>query len=152
MPIVTAYEALGTNGLTSSLLETGAKAIFVDVHLLSTLLIVLESSRSLELQWIVLNDGGQVDSDSAAQEDLHNFTKAHSWFRVISFEELRRLGEDNPIESVPPDREDLCAIFYTSGSTGIPKGVPIKHKAVVASGKFFAPRIMLALLMLISDL
>lgn len=50
-----------------------------------------------------------------------------------SFEELRHLGEKNPVDPVHPSPEDLCCIMYTSGSTDVPKGVPIKHKAVIAA-------------------
>ena len=37
------------------------------------------------------------------------------------------------VDPVPPAPEDLCCIMYTSGSTGPPKGVPLKHKAVLAA-------------------
>lgn len=53
--------------------------------------------------------------------------------KVVSVDELEKLGKDNPFEPVPPKPDDLCCIMYTSGSTGDPKGVTIKHKAVVAA-------------------
>lgn len=139
MPIVTAYEALGTDGLKHSLLETGARAIFVDVHLLPTLTTTLKSNPSLELQWLIVNHGNHIDRNNAAFEDLDKLVETYPQFQIVNFEQLRQLGQDSPVDSVPPTREDLFAIYYTSGSTGTPKGVPIKHKAVIASSTPVCP-------------
>lgn len=38
-----------------------------------------------------------------------------------------------------PTSEDTAILMYTSGSTGIPKGVMISHKNIVASAKGMAP-------------
>ena len=134
---MTAYEALGKGGLLHSLLETGAKAIFVDVHLLSTLLFALELRYMPELKWIIYNGGDSLDGQGAIKDKVRNFNNVYPCFEILSFEELLCLGKDHPIDPVPPGLEDLCAIFYTSGSTGTPKGVPIKHKAVTSSGEPF---------------
>ena len=33
---------------------------------------------------------------------------------------------------MPPSPDDLCTIMYTSGTTGDPKGVLLKHSAALA--------------------
>jgi long-chain acyl-CoA synthetase len=54
--------------------------------------------------------------------------------KVISLDEVAKLGRQNPREAREPEPEDLCCIMYTSGSTGNPKGVMLSHKNIVAAG------------------
>jgi len=133
MPVVTAYDTLGEEGLRHSMVATGAKAIFLDPHLLPTLGNVLTEAK--EIRYVIWNSQNQVK-----QEHINNLKSAFSHITVISFKELEKLGRDNPSEPNPPTPEDLCCIMYTSGSTGTPKGVPLKHKALVAAGEFNPPQ------------
>ncbi|CAD6500006.1 BgTH12-04111 [Blumeria graminis f. sp. triticale] len=126
MPIVTAYDTLGEKGLEHSLKATRAKAIFLDPHLLKTLINPLKVAT--DIQHVIWNSQKEGNP-----EDIEALRKAHQHLTIISLEELRILGEDNPVAPVRPNPDDLCCIMYTSGSTGPPKGVPIKHKAVVAA-------------------
>ncbi|KAI1083569.1 long-chain-fatty-acid-CoA ligase 1 [Whalleya microplaca] len=126
MPIVTAYDTLGEEGLRYSMVATGAKAIFLDPHLLPTLGNVLKEAT--EVRYVIWNNQNQVK-----QEHMNNLKSSFPHIKVMSFKELERLGRDNPFDPVPPSPEDLCCIMYTSGSTGTPKGVPLKHKSLIAA-------------------
>lgn len=126
MPIVTAYDTLGEEGLRHSMVATGAKVIFLDPHLLPTLTTVLKDAS--EIRHVIWNSQNKVK-----QEHIDKLHATYPNVKVISFDELRKLGEDNPSDPVPPEPEDLCCIMYTSGSTGTPKGVPLKHRNVVAA-------------------
>ncbi|ROW09567.1 hypothetical protein VMCG_02657 [Cytospora schulzeri] len=126
MPIVTAYDTLGEEGLRHSMVATRAKAIFLDPHLLPTLTNVLKDAT--EIKYVIWNSQNELK-----KEHVDKLKAAYPNVEVISFDALRVLGEENPSEPVPPDAEDLCCIMYTSGSTGTPKGVPLKHRNVVAA-------------------
>jgi long-chain acyl-CoA synthetase len=128
MPIVTAYDTLGEEGLRYSMVATKAKAIFLDPHLLPTLTNVLPVATSV--QAVIWNNQHQVSPDH-----IDKLKASYPHITILSFEELRQLGEENPVDVVPPHAEDLCCIMYTSGSTGTPKGVPVTHKAVVSGGE-----------------
>ena len=128
MPVVTAYDTLGEEGLRYSMVATSAKAIFLDPHLLPTLGNVLKDAT--EIRYVIWNNQNQVK-----QEHINNLKSAYPHITVLSFKELEKLGRDNPSDPVPPTPEDLCCIMYTSGSTGTPKGVPLKQKNLVAAGK-----------------
>jgi len=126
MPMATAYDTLGEEGLKHSLVQTEAKAIYCDPHLLKTLINPLKEAK--EIKFVIYDTEAEVK-----QEDIDKLKSNFDYLTILSFEELRQIGESNPVAPVPPHPEDLCCIMYTSGSTGTPKGVPIKHSAVVAS-------------------
>lgn len=129
MPIVTAYDTLGEEGLKHSLQQTNAKAIFLDPQLLTKLINPLKTAK--DIQHVIYND---VDKE-VKQSDIEKLKGEHPHLTIRGFTELQKLGADSPIDPTPPSPEDLCCIMYTSGSTGTPKGVLLKHKNVVAASK-----------------
>ena len=50
-----------------------------------------------------------------------------------TFEELEKLGRENPCDDAPPKPETLAVIMYTSGTTGMPKGVLHRHSNLVCT-------------------
>ncbi len=128
MPIVTAYDTLGEEGLTHSLEATQAKLMFLDAYLLKTLLKPLQKAGYL--QYIVYGK-----DEDLVKEDVDALLNDHPDIKILSFEELRKAGAENPTSPVPPNAENICCIMYTSGSSGTPKAVTIKHKAIVGSSK-----------------
>ena len=131
MTIVTAYDTLGQDGLTHSLCATHAKAIFLDPHLLPTLMAPLE--RAGDVTHIIYNSETPVK-----QELIDQLKEKFDRLTILSFDELVQRGKDNKVEPVPPTPDDMMAIMYTSGSTGPPKGVPLLHRNIVAGGGFLA--------------
>ena len=134
MPIVTAYDTLGEEGLKHSLQQTHAKAIFLDPHLLTKLINPLKEAK--DIQHVIYNDDDAPTSKADPEQvkkDISKLQEAHSHLTIKSFSELIKLGEDNMVDPTPPKSDDLCCIMYTSGSTGTPKGVLLTHKNVVAS-------------------
>ncbi|KAJ5172566.1 Long-chain-fatty-acid--CoA ligase 1 [Penicillium capsulatum] len=124
--IVTAYDTLGEEGLKHSLKQTQSTAIFLDPGLIKSLASVLKEVPSIKN--VIYN----TDTE-AKQEDLDNLTKEFPQLTVLSIEDLRKSGEENPVDPVPPKPEDLCCIMYTSGSTGPPKGVSLTQANVIAA-------------------
>ncbi|KOS19931.1 Long-chain-fatty-acid--CoA ligase 1 [Escovopsis weberi] len=124
--IVTAYDTLGEAGVEHSLVQAGCDAMFVDPHLLKT---AQNPIRKSSIKTVIINEqslfaaGGEVEQFRANNPDLN----------VLTYDELRKLGEENPIEANPAKPEDIYCIMYTSGSTGPPKGACISHEALIAS-------------------
>ncbi|OJD17833.1 hypothetical protein AJ78_02074 [Emergomyces pasteurianus Ep9510] len=125
MTMVTAYDSLGEDGLKHSMLQTHSTAIFLDPALLPTLGHILKDVT--DIKYVIYDTATEVK-----QEHIDSLKTNFPHLNIMSFEDLRKLGEDNPVEPVPPAPEDLGAIMYTSGSTGPPKGVSLKHRNIVA--------------------
>jgi long-chain acyl-CoA synthetase len=135
LAIVTAYDTLGFEGLRHSLVSTKARAIYMEPHLLKTFIKTLKDAKSIE--YIILNTENDEDIKAEYMETLKT---SYAHITVLKYGDLRRMGEENPVESIPPCGDDLCCIMYTSGSGGAPKGVPIKHRTAVAAGKLYCIR------------
>ncbi|KAI5310600.1 long-chain fatty acid-CoA ligase [Ascosphaera atra] len=126
MPVVTSYETLGLDALKHSIQATEPKLVYTEPTLLEGLGKVLHDTPSVK--HVVVNENIELDKHL-----LQSLREEHDQIKFISFEDLRKMGEENMVDAVRPTPEDLCCIMYTSGSTGTPKGVLIRHKAFVAS-------------------
>lgn len=125
----TAYESLGQDSLKQTLNATKAKLMFVDPQQLDGLDKAL--TGVVDLEYVVYDNARH-----ASPQAISGLKSAFPHLTVIGFDELRELGEKNPVAAVPPTSEDTCCIMYTSGSSGRPKGVSVKHKSIVGASKY----------------
>lgn len=127
IPCVTAYDTLGEEGLTHSLLQTETVGIFCDNDILHTLARPLQKATSIRVV-VCRDDIADPESDPSVQAILD----ARPDVKIYSYNQVIALGKENPVPANPPKPEDTALIMYTSGSTGTPKGVVLLNKTVVA--------------------
>ncbi|KAK4516104.1 uncharacterized protein ATC70_011066 [Mucor velutinosus] len=124
LTIVTAYDTLGLEGLQHAINESGATLCFMNDDQLPILHKILAQCPTID----------SVIYRGQAKPEHVNLLKSSAQLKhILSYEELEKLGQDNPVEVVKPSASDLCCIMYTSGSTGNPKGVMLTHGNVVAA-------------------
>ncbi|XP_017351676.1 long-chain-fatty-acid--CoA ligase 3b [Ictalurus punctatus] len=131
-PLVTLYSTLGGAAIAHGLNETEVTHIITSKDLLQSRLkdILLEVPR---LQHIII-----VDHKSTSWLGLPGGILVHN---MSSVQELGAKSESMMVQRRQPLPKDIAVIMYTSGSTGIPKGVMISHRNIIAGVAGMAERI-----------
>ncbi|KAK7410594.1 hypothetical protein VNO78_01511 [Psophocarpus tetragonolobus] len=119
--VVTIYSSLGEEALCHSLNETEVTTVICGHKELKSLVHISGQLDSVK-RVICMDD--DIPSDALSAQ--------HGW-KINSFSDVERLGRENPVEADLPLSADVAVIMYTSGSTGLPKGVMMTHGNVLAT-------------------
>ncbi|KAJ8604235.1 hypothetical protein CTAYLR_009222 [Chrysophaeum taylorii] len=114
--VVTAYATLGEEGVTTSLAQTGAVVCVCDAKLLK----ILSGAQQLpsSLKYVVtIGDAPAAEFPSC---------------ETTTIAKLQEMGKQAPKEAADVDPSDVALIMYTSGTTGVPKGVVVKQSSLVS--------------------
>jgi long-chain acyl-CoA synthetase len=128
MTIVTAYDSLGPSGVSHSLLQSEAKVMLVDPHLLKTASEPLKKAATVK--HLIYNDLSSMGTDLAV---IEKFKADHPNVQVQSWSDFIKLGAEHPAEPVRPDPESVFCIMYTSGTSGLPRGVLVTHRNLMSA-------------------
>lgn len=129
-PLVTLYATLGPKAIAHGLNETEVTHIITSKDLLQSRLkaILCDVPR---LQYIIV-----VDVKPTSWSDMPR------GITIYNMEAVKELGAKAVhTDRRHPEPSDIAVIMYTSGSTGIPKGVMISHGNLIAGIAGMAERI-----------
>ncbi|KAH7647526.1 hypothetical protein FG379_000609 [Cryptosporidium bovis] len=129
------YDALGTEGVAHSINLVKSSTVVVSMEALKTILGVLHETPAI--RYVVLlrpDNGGDPDSPLHKVEKTKEYLRAYGeevslepysipdHVKFITFEAVMILGFSNPQQPTPSGYNDINSIYFTSGTTGVPKG------------------------------
>ncbi|XP_060803085.1 long-chain-fatty-acid--CoA ligase 4 isoform X1 [Amyelois transitella] len=127
IPVVTIYATLGDDAIAHGINETEVSTVITTHDLLPKFKKIL--AKTPKVDTIVYME------DQLKKTERDGFKQG---IRIVAYKEVLEMGKHSKIESVPPRPEDTAIIMYTSGSTGVPKGVILSHRNMVGTLKAFA--------------
>ncbi|TRY71515.1 hypothetical protein TCAL_00221 [Tigriopus californicus] len=125
-PLVTLYANLGEEAISHGLNQTEVTHVITTHDLLPKFKHVLAQTPTV--QCVIFMEDQLHPTDRSGYK---------SGVEIVSFTEVCQKGRHSTAQGSRPTQDDPAIIMYTSGSTGVPKGVILPHEALITTIKAF---------------
>ncbi|XP_078048511.1 acyl-CoA synthetase long-chain isoform X2 [Augochlora pura] len=126
LTVVTIYATLGDDAITHGINETEVDTVITSHDLLPKFKRLLE--RVPVVKTIIYMEDQLKPTDTTGYK---------AGVGLIPFSDVVSKGIDSKAPLSPPESSDTAIIMYTSGSTGVPKGVLLSHANIISTLKAY---------------
>ena len=125
--VVTIYETLGDIAIEFIFEQTKVTTIVVEIKALKKIYELAQRNKTFQVKNLIVIE---KEDDEETAKNLENLG-----FNIFTWEEVEQKGkeEGQNLELKKPKYDDIVLINYTSGTTGLPKGVKVSHRNIVVN-------------------
>mmetsp|Transcript_89887 Transcript_89887/g.159931 ORF Transcript_89887/g.159931 Transcript_89887/m.159931 type:complete len:815 (-) Transcript_89887:109-2553(-) len=126
---VSVYDSLGPDAASYIVADSGSKVLVCEDKTFKKVPALLDDAiykenKGAALEVVVYMGKGDAATKAAIEA---------KGLKVVGFHEAVKECSASPVPDTPPVQDDIITIMYTSGTTGMPKGVMLTHQNVVCT-------------------
>eukprot|EP00494_Astrolonche_serrata_P033700 UN33969 len=123
---VALYDTLGDEAVQYIFTHAELKVVFCEKHALNNVFGAIQKTEKSLVTHIVVFDHQKIYGN--AHENIDDVKDIPDGVKLIGFSDLCAAGGESSCKAEKVSGDDVCFLMYTSGTTGRPKGVQLKHK------------------------
>nr|CAH7743907.1 unnamed protein product [Callosobruchus chinensis] len=127
IPLVTIYATLGDEAIAHGINETEVTTVITSFDLLPKFKRILQLTPRVKTLIYMEDQLKKLEDTDGYKEGIE----------ILKFADVLQKGAESKLVALPPKADDVAIIMYTSGSTGVPKGVILLQKNLIATLKGF---------------